>query len=50
MGSGSRFKISFIEDGFGFGIYASKFPHVVSININLIKINIYIGFGKGYDE
>ena len=50
MGSGSRFKISSIE-GFGIGIYVrSTFPHALSININLIKINIYIGFGKGYDE
>lgn len=49
MGSGPRFSITALE-GFGLGIYASRFPHLISININLIKINIYIGFGKGYDE
>lgn len=49
MGSGPRFKITMLE-GFGIGIYVNGFPHTVSININLIKINIYIGFGKGYDE
>lgn len=50
MGSGPRFKCSMME-GFGLGIYVMLgFPHALSININLIKINIYIGFGKGYDE
>lgn len=49
MGSGPRFSITMLE-GFGLGIYAGRFPHAFSININLIKINIYIGFGKGYDE
>jgi hypothetical protein len=49
MGSGPRFQISRI-DGFGLGIYVGRFPHSISININLIMINVYIGFGKGYDE
>jgi len=49
MGSGPRFEIAPL-DGFSLGIYASRFPHSISINISLIKINIYIGFGKGYDE
>lgn len=49
MGSGPRFSISSL-DGFGLGIYVSRFPHTVSISINVIVINIYIGFGKGYDE
>ena len=49
MGSGPRFSITMLE-GFGLGIYVGRFPHAVSININLIKINVYIGFGKGYDE
>lgn len=49
MGSGPRFKISLTE-GFGLGIYVDRFPHTVSINITLINIHIYIGFGKGYDE
>lgn len=49
MGSGPRFEIKPMH-GFGVGIYFDKFPHALSININLIKITIYIGFGKGYDE
>lgn len=49
MGSGSKFSVSMI-DGIGIGFYVSKFPHQLSININLIKWNIYLGFGKGYDE
>ena len=50
MGSGSRFQVNPLESGFGLGIYVSRFPHSLSINITLIAINIYIGFGKGYDE
>jgi hypothetical protein len=49
MGSGPRFQISRIN-GLGLGIYVSRFPHFVSISISIIVINIYIGFGKGYDE
>ena len=49
MGSGSRFSIS-ATNGFAVGIYISRFPHSLSICISLIIINIYIGFGKGYDE
>lgn len=49
MGSGPRFTIDRTE-GFGLGIYVSRFPHSLSINITLIAFNIYIGFGKGYDE
>jgi hypothetical protein len=49
MGSGDKFSVS-VTDGFGLGIYIDRFPHSLSIQINLIKISIYIGFGKGYDE
>lgn len=49
MGSGPRFKITALE-GFGIGLYVNRFPHALSINVNLLVINIYIGFGKGYDE
>ena len=49
MGSGSKFSIDWIQ-GFGLGLYVSRFPHQLSINISLIKVGIYIGFGKGYDE
>lgn len=52
MGSGDKFKIDWIDGhhGFGLGIWIDKFPHQVSINITIIKLRIYIGLGKGYDE
>jgi len=34
---------------FGIGIIY-KGEHDLSIHIDLIKVGIYIGFGKGYDE
>lgn len=49
MGSGDKFSIHWMQ-GIGFGFHIDRFPHQVSININLIKVSIYIGFGKGYDE
>lgn len=49
MGSGPRFSIGFV-DSFGIGFYVSRFPHSVAINLNLLNLHIYIGFGKGYDE
>lgn len=49
MGSGDKFSVSMIQ-GFGLGVYITRFPHQLSININLFVINIYIGLGKGYDE
>ena len=49
MGSGSRFFVSATK-GVYVGIYISRFPHSLSICISLILINIYIGFGKGYDD
>lgn len=49
MGSGSRFSIGLVK-GFGLAIYADRFPHAVSFNILIGFINVYIGFGKGYDE
>lgn len=49
MGSGSKFEITKME-GLGLGIYVSRFPHQLSININFIVWNVYLGFGKGYDE
>jgi hypothetical protein len=49
MGSGDKFSIGW-NRGFGIGFHVDKFPHQLSINIQLIKISIYIGFGKGYDE
>ena len=49
MGSGDKFSVDWM-DGVGLGIYVSRFPHALSINISLIKVGIYIGFGKGYDQ
>lgn len=49
MGAGDKFSISCIQ-GVGLGVHFSNFPHQLSININLLKVNIYLGFGKGYDE
>ena len=49
MGSPDKFSISILR-GFGLGIYVDRFPHTVSININLVVFNIYLGFGRGYDE
>jgi hypothetical protein len=49
MGSGDKFSIDIME-GWGFGIFFNTFPHQLSVHISLIKINIYMGFGKGYDE
>lgn len=49
MGSGSKFSVQFSK-GFGIGLYIDTFPHTLSINISLICIHFYFGFGKGYDE
>lgn len=49
MGSGARFSINKMQ-GYAVGIYIDNFPHRLSISIQLIKWNIYFGFGKGYDE
>lgn len=49
MGSGPKFSIDW-SDVVGLGFYIDRWPHQLSINITLIKVHIYIGFGKGYDE
>ena len=51
MGSGSRFKITYTKEQWSLGLtFVPGFPHKLSFYINLVKIQIYIGFGKGYDE
>lgn len=50
MGSGSKFQIGFTRGCVGLGLFIGRFPHRLSIDITLIFISIYIGFGKGYDE
>lgn len=52
MGSGKRFRIDWLPPqvfSFGIGV-VHKGEHELSIHIDLIKVGIYIGFGKGYDE
>lgn len=50
MGSGSKFQFDTNYRGFAIGFSVSRFPHTVSLNILLGFWQIYIGFGKGYDE
>ena len=50
MGSGSKFQIGLTRGSVGLGVFIGRFPHQLSIDITLICISIYIGFGKGYDE
>ena len=52
MGSGKKFRIEWFLPkivSFGIGVM-HKGEHELSINIDLIKVRIYIGIGKGYDE
>lgn len=49
MGAGEKFEIRFIR-GFGLAVYVDRFPHELSINLLIGCFNIYMGFGKGYDE
>ena len=49
MGAGPKFSINKME-GIALGIYIDRFPHQLSISFQIIKWNIYFGFGKGYDE
>lgn len=50
MGSGPRFSFGFTPERFSIGICAMRFPHALSIYIDLGWHSIYLGFGKGYDE
>jgi len=50
MGSPGKFEIGVTRGCVGLGIFIGRFPHQLSIDITLICISIYIGFGKGYDE
>lgn len=52
MGSGDKLRLSWMSSNviaLGFGIIRNG-EHELSIHIDLIKVQIYIGFGKGYDE
>lgn len=49
MGSGDKFSVYFVR-GFGLAVYVDRFPHAVSITLLVGCFNVYLGFGKGYDE
>lgn len=52
MGSGNKFRISWMHPNH-ISLSLSvmyRGEHELSIHIDLIKISIYIGFGKGYEE
>lgn len=52
MGSGKRFRVTWMDSrviSLGVSVIRNG-EHELSIHIDLVKIGIYIGFGKGYDE
>ena len=52
MGSGEKFRIDWLHPNvvsIGFAVIRNG-EHEWSISIDLIKVGIYIGIGKGYDE
>ena len=52
MGSGKRFRVTWeTYPVWGFGVsLALKSEHQVSVSICLLKLYIYVGFGKSYEE
>jgi hypothetical protein len=52
MGSGDKLRFKWFESNYvSLGIFIGRrCEHEWSINIDLIKFGIYIGFGKGYEE
>ena len=52
MGSEKRLRIGWMNyPVIAIGLSAAlRSEHEVSIHIDLIKVRIYIGFGKGYEE
>lgn len=49
MGSGSKFQFQVVP-AIGLGIHLCRFPHQLSVTINVLCFCLYLGFGKGYDE
>jgi hypothetical protein len=52
MGSGKRFRVkwdSYPSYAIGVSLTLNS-EHKVSIQLNFVKLHVYIGFGKGYDE
>lgn len=50
MGSGSRFKFSYVPEQFSLGFTLGRFPHSYCLYLHLGWFNLYFGVGKGYDE
>jgi len=50
MGSGSRFDFKQDLTYFMVGLTLSRFPHSLSVTVDLGFWHLYVGFGKGYDE
>ncbi len=52
MGSGEKFRVRWISESYvSLGLFIGKnMEHEWSIAITLLKLDIYIGIGKGYDE
>ena len=50
MGSGSKFTVVSHYDAIGLGLYISKFPFALTVNVTFLFWHISLGFGKGYDE
>lgn len=52
MGSGKKFRVSWMHKRhWALGVtFCTRSEHEVSIHIELIKVRVYIGFGKGYEE
>ena len=51
MGSGKKFRVSYMRGFVSLGIsIVPNSEHALSIHIELIKVGIYLGFGKGYNE
>lgn len=50
MGSGPKFDIQWLPPFVGLGFSVGRFPHDISIHLNLLLVSIYLGIGKGYDE
>ena len=50
MGSGPRFDFKQNLAYFAVGFTLSRFPHSLSLTIDLGFWHVYFGFGKGYDE
>jgi len=52
MGSGDKFRISWMDwKIWALGVsIGRRCEHEWSIHIELIRIRIYIGFGRGYEE